>query len=237
MIWLIIATLCAFFIKGLCGFANSLIFQAIMGFTADNINISPIELLLSYPSNMIMAWKERKALNWRIWLPLAIMVILGSLPGVFLLKNTDGRIVKIIFGVFIFLIGIEMLLRDKAQKRQQSKLAFFLVGITAGILCGMYGIGILLAAYISRISESSHELKGNLSMVFVVENTFRIALYIATGIITLEAAKSALVLLPFMVLGVVLGIKSSAVLDEKIAKKIVIIMLMISGVAMVAMNI
>ena len=46
MIWFIIATLVAFFIKGLCGFANTLIFNGILSYTANNINISPLEVVL-----------------------------------------------------------------------------------------------------------------------------------------------------------------------------------------------
>lgn len=39
--WLwIIATLVAFFIKGLCGFANTLVFTSILGFGASDVNIS-----------------------------------------------------------------------------------------------------------------------------------------------------------------------------------------------------
>ena len=43
MLWLIIATVCAYFVKGLCGFANTLVFTTILGFTMNNINISPLE--------------------------------------------------------------------------------------------------------------------------------------------------------------------------------------------------
>ena len=57
MIWFIIATLVAFFIKGLCGFANTLIFNGILSYTANNINISPLEVVLGYPSNIILVWK------------------------------------------------------------------------------------------------------------------------------------------------------------------------------------
>ena len=53
MIWFIIATLVAFFIKGLCGFANTLIFNGILSYTANNINISPLEVVLGYPSNIV----------------------------------------------------------------------------------------------------------------------------------------------------------------------------------------
>ena len=46
MIYWILATLTAFFIKGLCGFANTLVFTSILSFGIVNANISPVELLI-----------------------------------------------------------------------------------------------------------------------------------------------------------------------------------------------
>lgn len=101
MIWWIIATLCAFFIKGLCGFANTLIFNTILSFENNNINISPIELILGYPSNFIIAWKKRKQIQWKICLPLSALVLAGSIPGMFLLKNTDTHAIKIFLALLL----------------------------------------------------------------------------------------------------------------------------------------
>lgn len=106
MFWWIIATIAAFFVKGLCGFANTLVFTTILSFGNNNINISPVELLVGYPTNAILAWKERKSIKWSICLPLATLVLLGSIPGILFLKNADTGLVKIIFGVVIILIGI-----------------------------------------------------------------------------------------------------------------------------------
>ena len=51
--WLfIIATLLAMFVKGLVGFGNTLVFDTITSYTANNVDISPVELLLTYPSNL-----------------------------------------------------------------------------------------------------------------------------------------------------------------------------------------
>ena len=105
MLWLIMATVCAYFVKGLCGFANTLVFTTILGFTMNNINISPLEVLLGYPTNVILAWKERKNLDRKIWLPLTALVIAGSLPGIFLLKNADAGIIKLIFGFVVVFRG------------------------------------------------------------------------------------------------------------------------------------
>lgn len=50
----ILAAVATYFIKGLCGFANTLVFTSILSFGVPNANISPIDLLLGYPTNLIL---------------------------------------------------------------------------------------------------------------------------------------------------------------------------------------
>lgn len=234
MIWWIIATMCAFFVKGLCGFANTLVFTTILSFGNNNINISPVELILGYPTNAIIAWKERRSIKWNICIPLAILVIVGSIPGILFLKNSDTTIIKIVFGFVIICIGIEMLLREtQSKKMKQSKVVFGIIGFLSGLLCGLYGIGALLGAYINRVTDDGHSFKANICVVFLAENTFRIIMYSVLGIITFQTIKQAVVLIPLMLLGLALGMFSSKILNEKWVEKIVIIMLIISGLALV----
>ena len=89
MLWFILAAVCAFFIKGLCGFANTLVFTGILSFHSNSISISPVELLLGYPTNLILAWKERRSIRWKVCLPMAALVTSGSVPGILLLKNAS----------------------------------------------------------------------------------------------------------------------------------------------------
>ncbi len=236
LLWML-ATLCAFFVKGLCGFANTLVFSTILSFGANNINISPVELILGYPANLVITWKERKNIKWKVCLPLAVLVLLGNIPGILLLKNTDAGAIKVVFGFVIIAVGCEMLLRDMQQKKfKQSKTVLAVIGILSGVLCGLYGIGALLAAYIGRVTDNSQEFKANICMVFIVENTFRIIVYSGIGIINIEVLCQAVMLFPLMLLGLLIGIKSGKVLNERVVKKIVIVMLMISGAALILNN-
>lgn len=237
MIFWIIATLLAFYVKGLCGFANTLVFTSILTFGTANINISPVELILGYPTNLIISIKERKAINPRIVLPLAIMVIIGSLGGALFLKNADTTLVKIIFGVLVILVGIEMLLRELSQKKaKNSKLLLTIIGILSGFLCGLYGVGALLGAYIGRTTDDLKSFKANICTVFIIENFFRIMLYLFYGIITIDSLKRALILSPFMLIGLGAGMLSAGRISEKIVKKIVIILLIVSGIALILAN-
>jgi len=231
----IVAALTAFFIKGLCGFANTLVFTTMLSFGSSNASISPVELLLGYPTNIILAWRERRSIDARICGPLSALVILGSLPGAFFLKNADTRLIKLLFGVVIVLLAAQMLWREaRPAKGRMSRAALGVIGLLSGLLCGLYGVGALLGAYVSRVAKDVSAFKANICVVFLAENTFRVAMYAACGILTREIALRALSLYPFMLLGMALGIRASAVLDERVARRLVIVLLLISGAALVA---
>lgn len=237
MIYWIIAALAAFFVKGLCGFANTLVFTSILSFGVSNASISPVELLLGYPTNFILAWKERKSIRWEICLPLALLVVVGTIPGVFFLKSANVSSIKVLFGAIIVLIGAEMLWSDANGSRfKQSKFLLILIGILSGILCGLYGVGALLGAYLGKVTNDSHSFKANICTVFVIENTLRIVLYTVWGLLTFDVLKQAVILLPFMLIGLGSGMLSGKFLDEKIVRKLVIVMLIVSGAALILTN-
>ena len=155
MFWIwILATLSAFFLIVLCGFANTMVFDSILGFAVNNVNISPIELILGFPTNIILAWQNRKKLDYKVWVPIVILILMGSIPGALLLKEVNAKGLKIFF-----------------------------------------------------------------------------------GIITLESLKMTACLFPFMLVGLFSGIYSSRILDDKLVKKIVILLLIISGIVLVIKNI
>lgn len=236
-IWFI-AAFAAYFVKGLSGFANTLVLTSILGFGANNVNISPVELVLGFPPNVFMAWKNRKHLKIRVILPLTAMVLAGCIPGAFLLKNINAQAIKVVFGVLIVFIGVEMLLRNAGKLNlKESKVLLTVIGLLSGIFCGLFGVGALLAAYVGRFAKSSDEFKANMCTVFVAENLFRIILYSVMGVITLSSLRSSLILMPFMALGLGVGMLFSSKLNDKVVMTIVNVLLILSGISLVALNI
>lgn len=235
-LWIIAATV-SYFIKGLCGFANTLIFTSILSFGAANANISPIDLLLGCPANLILTWKNRKSLDPKVYLPLAALMLAGSIPGAFLLKNVDARAIKLVFGVVVTALGAEMLSREYSRKKvKSSRLVLVIIGVAAGVLCGLFGVGALLAAYVNRVTEDGSAFKANISAVFIADNIFRLILYSALGLLTMDTVRFALLLIPFALLGLAVGIKCSDHMDEKLVKKMTSILLILSGISLVLKN-
>ena len=233
-----IAVLCGSFIKGLCGVGDAPVYSAILAFAHNNIDINPVNAILSLPVNIFIAYQNRKGLNRSIWIPLSAVIIAGSITGTILLKNADTRVLKTAFGFFIILIGIVMLANELSPKKiKPSKAALAAIGLLAGLSCGLFGVGILLVVYISQTTENMRQFKANICMVFAIENTVRIILLSVLGILTLETAVKAFSLFPCLAVGLFLGIKCAGKLDERKARIIVMIMLTLSGVAIAATNI
>lgn len=234
----IIAAVAAYFVKGLCGFANTLVFTSILSFGAVNANISPVDLLLGYPANLILTWKNRKQLDQKVCIPLAALVLLGSIPGALMLKNVDAGAIKLVFGVVVIALGAEMFAREYSTGKslRSSRLILAVVGVTAGIMCGLFGVGALLAAYVSRVTEDGSSFKANINAVFIIDNTFRIILYSILGILTRDTVKAVLILIPFALSGLYAGMKCSNYMNEKTAKKITSILLILSGISLIVKN-
>lgn len=231
------AALVSYFVKGLCGFADALIFNSILSFGINTADISPVLLVTGYPTSLIVAWQNRRGLRLRVCLPLAALVLAGCIPGAFMLKNVDARLIKFIFGFVVVALGVEMLLRERRQeKRPASKPVLALIGVLAGVLCGLFGVGALMAAYVGRVTETNSEFKANMNAVFFVEGTFRLILYLCLGLITPASLRQSLILMPCMLAGIFLGSRCSRKLNEKVVKKLVIFTLILSGVLLILRN-
>lgn len=111
-----------------------------------------------------------------------------------------------------------------------------LVGVAAGVLSGLFGVGALLAAYVSRITETNGAFKANISVVFLAENVFRFALYAALGILNQAALITAVKLMPLMLVSLFAGIAVSKKIDDRRIRKLVLLLLVVSGAMLIAQN-
>ena len=233
-----LAALGAYFIKGLTGFANTLIFNSALSFRMENAVISPMDLLLGFPANIYFVWKERKSISAKVVVPLSLLMLVGLIPGALFLRMGDQRQLKIVLGLAVIIIGIEMLFRQyKTVKLKQSNIFLSFIGVLSGFLCGLFGIGAFLVAYISRTTENQNQFQGNICCVFLVENIFRIILYTVTGILTWDILKATLMILPAMIIGMLTGVMAAKRIKEKNVKTLVVILLLITGVSLIIKNV
>lgn len=230
-IFLFISTLFAYFTKSITGFGNTLVMGSLFSFVVSNRLTTPVDLIFSIPTNTYLVWRERKSLSLKVVIPLSLMLLAGIIPGTLLLKVGSDWILKSILGIVVVGMAFEMLTRNSNKNVQKKTNPVFLIviGVLSGILAGLYGIGALLVAYISRTTDNKSEFRANLCCVFLVDNVFRLILYLFTGILSKEILLMVLYLSPAVFLGMLIGVKVDSNMKEETVKKSVIALLMISG--------
>lgn len=236
MIIFIIATLCAFFIKGLCGFGNTPIFNSITALSYDNKNISPIELLVGLPSNFVISIRGRKIINYGLCIRLVIFIFVGAVLGTYFLNTINPKIIKIICGIVIILVALRMIKKEDS-KLFENKIFVVITSLFSGLICGLYGIGVFMVPYVKNKSKTNNEFKSNMGFISLFENLLRVVLYVISGILTIETLKIALILIPFSILSLSLGLYVAKFVDENNAKKLAIALLIITGVVLIINNI
>lgn len=235
-VWMIAAVL-AFFVKGMCGFGDGLVFGTFMGFFSGYADITPVQTLLSFPSNAILTWRNRRQLQSKMFLPVMAVLLVGDGVGAWLLKSLDTRLLKMGFGVLIVALGAEMLLRERStRKLKSSPWVLTVIGIASGIISGLFGIGALLTAYFGRVTEDTDSFKDNICIVFTADTLFRLGIYWASGLLTASVLLRALVLLPVMIGALLGGMYAGHRLNEKLVRRIVVVMLIVSGVMLTVTN-
>ncbi|MCL1794978.1 MAG: sulfite exporter TauE/SafE family protein [Oscillospiraceae bacterium] len=237
MALMIIAVFCAYFAKGIAGFGNTLIFNSILSFQRTVRDITPVDFIIAAPTNLFFAVKERKNISLKIVIPLALVVYIGIIPGTFFLKFGNDRPLKVFLGALVILLAAEMFFRLKQERKAKPNKGFLaVIGIVSGVLCGIFGIGAFMAAYIARTTENQNQFRGNLCCVFVLENIFRCPVYVIAGIFTWEIIKLSLMLLPIMAIGFLLGVAVSSRINDKISRYIIVILLIVSGSTLIVKN-
>ena len=220
-----------YLIKGLVGFGNPVLTAPLLSLALDNSVISPSGLLIDGPTNAWISWRNRRSIEWKMILPLTASCLLGVIPGTMLLKLSLPWVIKAILGVFVTAIGIEMATRGQ-RKAAVGRPGFqYVVAFISGIFAGLYGINLLIVAYLERTSRDHSAFKGSMCILFLAENIFRLVMYLVTGIFTVESLWVTLFTIPGAVLGLWIGTRLESRISEKNANRAVILLFLLSGIS------
>lgn len=227
----------AYFVKSITGFGNTLVMGSLFSYIVPNKLTTPVDLLMSIPTNGYMTWRERKHISLKAAVPLAVLMIIGIIPGVYFLKLGSDRVIKAVLGLVIIGTAIQIGIgKSGLQAKKSNPAVLIIIGFISGILAGVFGIGVFVAVYFTKTAVNKHQFRANTCFVFFVENLFRLILYCVTGILNKNVFLMTLALSPAVLIGMVLGIKADKRINEAKLKYIVVIMLILSGVTLFVKN-
>lgn len=226
--------LLAYIVKWLIGFGDPLISAPLLSMRLNNTLITPGSLLPSLCINSIITWQNRKRVHWRRILPLLLCMLLGDIPGTWLLRFSLPWILKTVLGLVVLFLGLEMAtrsLRPISPDRKNRSWVQYIISFFSGMCSALFGINMFLLAYLQRSAKDYDEFKGSICFLFTGETLFRTVLYACTGLLDGVALRFGLISLTASALSWLIARFLSRRLRGEKLQKLAIVFFLLGGIS------
>jgi uncharacterized membrane protein YfcA len=223
------------FASGLAGFA--------MGFVVSGIwlhLITPLQttaLIVGYGlwTQGYGVWKLRHSLSWRDLAPFVIAGTISIPIGTMMLTYVDPAHMRIGVGLLLVIYGVYGLAKPVFKPVEAGVAADSGIGFLNGLLCGLTGLpGFIITVWCQMRGWTKDAQRAVFQPVMLAAIVVTAISLGATRAMTMEIAKLYLLGLPALLAGLWLGFRLYGKLDEMAFRKLVLVMLLLSGVALMA---
>lgn len=225
-----ISILLASIIQGITGFGFALIAVPLLSFVIPELrNITPIIVIYSLLTNVIIVFKSRRYIDLKKIIPLIIFGIIATPIGTYILLYVNVSTLKIIIGSIITITAFAML-KNLKIKINNEDISYGIVGFLSGLLNGSTGLsGPPVVLFLTNQNTDKDVFRANLTFYGLATNIFAIILFIAEGIINTSVINFTMLYLPALIIGVFGGIIISAKINETLFKKLTIYLITCLG--------
>jgi uncharacterized membrane protein YfcA len=229
----LIATFIAALVAGLAGFAFGIVAAGIWLHVITPVETASLIVGFGLIVQGLAVWKLRNALDWRKLWAFVAGGALGVPLGVAILGWTNPAQVRAGIGAVLVLYALYALVRPKMQPVAGGPLRDAGVGFLNGILGGITGFaGIVVTIWCGLRGWPKDVQRAVFQPVGVATFVMCAAWLGGTGAISAHTVELFLLGLPFLLAGTWLGLKLYGRLDEEGFRKIVLALLLVSGVAL-----
>jgi len=226
-------------VKGVSGFGSALFSVPLLMLILDVKFVTPVFLVFDFVSGAILVAANYRSIHRRLLLLLSCGLLVGTAIGTWVLLSFSHEILKRILGWLVIAWALLMLLRQQrpihatTPNRMTPYLAP-LSGFLGGALGAVFSVnGPPIIIYLSRVLEEKQVFRATLYGIFFADACYKVVLFTANGLLTGEVLRFALVMAPFLVAGTFAGSWLQTRMDEGLFRKIVALILMVTGVLLV----
>jgi uncharacterized protein len=223
------------FVSGFAGFAFSAVAGAILLHTLLPMEVVPLMMACSVGVQATNLWALRRDIEWKQSLVLVLGGILGVPIAVWLLQNTDARIFREVFGLVVIIYAGYMLFRpglSNLKLMNPSRNA--LVGFGGGLIGGLTAMpGALPTIWCDMHGVPKNQQRGLVQPFIAAMQIFALALMLMHHSLSVGVFANLLLSIPALIAGAVLGILAFRNVSEQIFRRLILLVLLVSGLLLV----
>jgi uncharacterized protein len=198
--------------------------------------VQTVTLMVSY-SVLLQGygvWKLRHALDWRRVAPFIVGGAVGVPIGAMLLGHIDSAHLRAAVGVVLLLYSIYYLARPEIEPVRGGVSADLAIGFLNGLLGGLTGlVGIVVVIWCQLRAWPKDVQRTVFQPVIIATSAMTAASLGAAGAVTADTVKLFLLGLPMLLAGTWVGMRLYGRLDEASFRRVVLILLLLSGIFLV----
>lgn len=221
-------------VAGLAGFAFSAISGAILLHWVAPVTAVPLLMACSITTQLVSITKLWRTMRWRQCAPFLLGGGLGIPIGTKLLEVLDARTFAVVFGAFLVGYCTYMLRRPHVVVPHESRLADVAAGFAGGITGGSVAFpGAIPAIWCSIRGLAKNDQRGITQPYILVMQVATLAYFSKLGIVASSTVATYLLCAPVVLVGTWLGLHFFDRIDDAMFRRLVLIFLLISGVALI----
>jgi len=222
--------LIASFIQGAVGFGFVLVSAPILSFFIPLKTLVPILIIFGLFINSMIVVSARKHIAIREIGILILMGIVGIPLGVYGLNTISPYNLKLIIGIIIIITAIAMLVGFKFQMKNKF-FSYTIAGLLSGVLNGAISMsGPPIALFLTNEGYERDKFRANINTFFLITNVVTIIAFSLNGIMNYEVIHYAIINILFLMIGTFIGIKFSPKINEATFKKVILVLLIVTGI-------
>ena len=226
-------TIAASFIQRVSGFGFGIFvmmfFPFILSSYGESIMLSG---LLAGTTALLIAVKNRESIQWRIMWIIVLFNIIISYMAIEYISSISNDMLKSCLGIMLIIIALYFMLYDgKIKIIFSSKLAQAIIGCISGVMGGMFAMpGPPVVLFCVQAINNKHYYIATLQAFSIVFNVFYTIFRTRVGFYSEHTVYYWGIGLLGLVIGTFLGACCFKYISHKVLKRIVYIMMMISGI-------
>jgi len=223
------------FVSGFAGFAFSAVAGAILLHTLLPMEAVPLMMACSVGVQATNLWALRRDIEWKQSLVLVFGGILGVPIAIWLLQNTDARTFREVFGLVVIIYAGYMLFRPSLSKlKLMNRSRNALVGFGGGLIGGLTAMpGALPTIWCDMHGVPKNQQRGLVQPFIAAMQIFALALMLMHHSLSAGVFANLLLSIPALIAGAVLGILAFRNVSEQIFRRLILLVLLVSGLLLV----
>ncbi len=215
--------------QSLSGFGSALVAMSLLPIFLGLKFTTPFVALLSLTIEIVLVIRYRQSMNVHSFWPVVLAALIGTPLGMYFLSHVEEKIALSILGIVISGYAIYALLGFKMPPLEHPVWAY-LAGFLGGLLGGAYntsGPPVILYADCRRWARDV--FKGNLQGYFFVSSVAVVISHYLSGNLSMDIWNIFIRVLPFLVIGILLGWFLDRLIRPELFRKLVLVLLVVMG--------